>query len=190
MGEDEDDLGCYADGVKRTLTDEQIAIFRHSEIQSLLREKRHEEERRLAELDETARSKGDLTRRDLDQVQTSATVPSFEELDGSEEDGEIEGMEEFEDDDDEEYARFLEAERRQFRTEATSNRKNKRAEAMKGPGRTTSTRRRVRELDTAMGGNDVLDYGDGPTVSSKVGDPAPMNEQVNGRKIWWPAIKA
>lgn len=41
-GVDEDDgLGYYDDGVKRTLTDAQIAIFRHSEIQSLLREQRH-----------------------------------------------------------------------------------------------------------------------------------------------------
>ena len=36
--EDEDDgLGYYPDGVKRTLTDEQIAIFRHSEIEALRR---------------------------------------------------------------------------------------------------------------------------------------------------------
>jgi uncharacterized protein DUF3807 len=35
--EEEDGLGYYADGVKRTLTDEQIRIFRHSEIYSLLR---------------------------------------------------------------------------------------------------------------------------------------------------------
>lgn len=43
-GEEEDDdddgLGYYPDGVKRTLTDEQIAIFRHTEIQTLLRERR------------------------------------------------------------------------------------------------------------------------------------------------------
>ncbi|KAI1501173.1 hypothetical protein F5X99DRAFT_210663 [Biscogniauxia marginata] len=37
-GEEEDDgLGYYPDGVKRTLTDEQIAIFRHSELESLRR---------------------------------------------------------------------------------------------------------------------------------------------------------
>ncbi|KAI9374408.1 hypothetical protein BJX61DRAFT_309453 [Aspergillus egyptiacus] len=36
---DEDDLGYYPDGVKRTLTDEQIRIFRHSEIHALLRER-------------------------------------------------------------------------------------------------------------------------------------------------------
>lgn len=34
-GEDEDDLGFYHDGVKRTLTDEQIEIFRHSELREL-----------------------------------------------------------------------------------------------------------------------------------------------------------
>lgn len=33
-------LGHYADGVKRILTDEQVAIFRHTEIQELLRERR------------------------------------------------------------------------------------------------------------------------------------------------------
>lgn len=38
--EDEDDgLGYYPDGVKRTLTDEQIAIFRHSELEALRRAK-------------------------------------------------------------------------------------------------------------------------------------------------------
>jgi hypothetical protein len=37
----EDGLGYYEDGTKRTLTDEQIAIFRHSEIQALLRARRH-----------------------------------------------------------------------------------------------------------------------------------------------------
>lgn len=33
----EDGLGWYDDGVKRTLTDEQIQMFRHTEIQQLLR---------------------------------------------------------------------------------------------------------------------------------------------------------
>jgi hypothetical protein len=35
--DDGDDLGYYADGNKRTLTEEQIAIFRHTEIQELLK---------------------------------------------------------------------------------------------------------------------------------------------------------
>jgi hypothetical protein len=42
--EEDDGLGYYDDGVKRTLTDEQIAIFRHSEIEALRRERRHAEE--------------------------------------------------------------------------------------------------------------------------------------------------
>lgn len=33
--EEDDGLGYYPDGVKRTLTDEQIAMFRHSELQEL-----------------------------------------------------------------------------------------------------------------------------------------------------------
>jgi hypothetical protein len=33
---EQDDLGYYPDGVKRTLTDSQIAMFRFSEIQELL----------------------------------------------------------------------------------------------------------------------------------------------------------
>lgn len=36
----DDELGYYADGVKRTLTDAQINLFRHSEIQRLLSERR------------------------------------------------------------------------------------------------------------------------------------------------------
>lgn len=44
--EDDDGLGHYADGVKRTLTDDQIALFRHSEIEALLRKKRVQEEER------------------------------------------------------------------------------------------------------------------------------------------------
>jgi len=36
--DDDDGLGYYEDGVKRTLTDEQIAIFRHSERETLRRE--------------------------------------------------------------------------------------------------------------------------------------------------------
>jgi hypothetical protein len=35
--DDDDGLGYYPDGTKRTLTDEQIAIFRHSEIEALRR---------------------------------------------------------------------------------------------------------------------------------------------------------
>ncbi|KAL3438703.1 hypothetical protein BDV09DRAFT_191835 [Aspergillus tetrazonus] len=42
--DEDDDLGYYPDGVKRTLTDEQIRIFRHSEIHALLRERQIKQE--------------------------------------------------------------------------------------------------------------------------------------------------
>ena len=38
--EEGEDLGYYPDGAERTLTDEQIAMFRHSEIQRIIRERR------------------------------------------------------------------------------------------------------------------------------------------------------
>jgi Protein of unknown function (DUF3807) len=44
-----DILGYYVDGVKRTLSDEQVAIFRHNEIQELLRERGGELKRMLGQ---------------------------------------------------------------------------------------------------------------------------------------------
>ena len=153
-----------------------------------MRDKRHKREKRLAELDEVRAPdelKVDLPSGEHDELQNPAIL---EELDKGEEEGEVI---EIEDNDDEEYARFLEAERHQFQIEATSNRNSKRAEAIKGPDRTTSTRRRVRELDAVVGGEDILDYGDEPTTSSKMeGSDTTIDIQVEGRKIWWPTIQA
>jgi Protein of unknown function (DUF3807) len=42
--EEDDGLGYYDDGVKRTLTDAQIQMFRHSEVQRLLQERRSRKE--------------------------------------------------------------------------------------------------------------------------------------------------
>ncbi|KAF5002174.1 hypothetical protein FGRMN_550 [Fusarium graminum] len=44
--EEDDGLGYYSDGVKRTLTDEQIEIFRHSELEAL--RKQQEKEKQLS----------------------------------------------------------------------------------------------------------------------------------------------
>lgn len=41
---EDDGLGYYDDGVKRTITDAQIAIFRHTEIQNIIRERRRRRE--------------------------------------------------------------------------------------------------------------------------------------------------
>ena len=40
--EEDASLGYYEDGTPRTLTDEQIAMFRHSEIQAIIRKRRHQ----------------------------------------------------------------------------------------------------------------------------------------------------
>ena len=37
---EDDNLGYYEDGVKRTITDEQIEMFRHSEMEMIAREER------------------------------------------------------------------------------------------------------------------------------------------------------
>ncbi|KAJ8066043.1 hypothetical protein OCU04_005136 [Sclerotinia nivalis] len=69
---EDDGLGYYSDGVKRTLTDEQIAIFRHSEIQAILRERRH-----AAESNETV------------DEQTTSEIPNIDHVEAEEEDGEV-----------------------------------------------------------------------------------------------------
>ncbi|KAL5361716.1 hypothetical protein BJX96DRAFT_176492 [Aspergillus floccosus] len=69
--EGDDDLGYYPDGVKRTLTDEQIEIFRHSEIHALLREKQLEEEA-LAERMQESAAKKDTTSQPGDTTHNSA----------------------------------------------------------------------------------------------------------------------
>lgn len=53
---DDDGLGYYDDGVKRTLTDEQIEIFRHSELQQL----RKAEEKKAAKAASPTTDDGEL----------------------------------------------------------------------------------------------------------------------------------
>lgn len=59
---DDEDLGYYPDGVKRTLTDEQIQIFRHSEIHSLLRA------RQLEQDDAEYEARQELSEKNVDAV--------------------------------------------------------------------------------------------------------------------------
>lgn len=55
--EEDDGLGYYEDGVKRTLTDAQIEIFRHSELRELRRQQ-----------EKQAQSKSDATAKGADTV--------------------------------------------------------------------------------------------------------------------------
>ena len=91
-------------------------------------------------------------------------------------------------DDEEEYARFLEAERQEMEL-AAAERQKKTHHDIVDDSRKTSTRRKVRELDAVAGGDDVLDYGDGPPTTAKMtGSQTPATVDNKGKKIWWPEI--
>jgi hypothetical protein len=62
--EEDDRLGYYPDGTKRTLTDEQIAMFRHSEIHVILRKRQLRKEN------------GDLFEGELDPASPAPNVAS------------------------------------------------------------------------------------------------------------------
>ncbi|KAL9118816.1 MAG: hypothetical protein Q9187_004630 [Circinaria calcarea] len=216
--EDDDGLGWYPDGVKRTLTDEQIAMFRHSEIQAVLRAKRHRREMKSSDSEATSDGEPDIKVFDGEPSMLGPFImdsAQHEPLEDVVEDGEID-----EEDDEEEYARFIEKEREEFESVALSMKAKKGRDTLRITSRTTSTRRRVRELDEIAGGNDVLDYGDGPTVSPtpakagaadlnpsggsgtmstfqghQVDEPNYTNSHSQigaavGRKIWWPTIRS
>jgi hypothetical protein len=84
---EEDDLGYYEDGTKRTLTDEQIAIFRHSEIQALLRDRRRAAEAKHDKED----SEGQENASEVDREDGLAQrgVGEQEQLEEELEDGEL-----------------------------------------------------------------------------------------------------
>ena len=89
---DEDDgLGYYEDGEKRTLTDDQIEMFRHSEIEQLVREgmlareQEHVEDGEIPaedEANETAPSEGSSVEEELLGIAApSLAVPSTKKVD-------------------------------------------------------------------------------------------------------------
>ena len=160
--EEEHDLGYYPDGTKRTLTDQEIEIFRHSEIHALLRAKELRDEEReegLASESEPA-SEGEILEDHHHQsptttpkVSAAASVASGEEavVDDDKDD----------DDEDEEYARFLEQERTEFAEAAAKRREERRwsqSLSRDGNDRTVSTRRKVREMDEVRDQEVALDY--------------------------------
>ncbi|KAI1355356.1 hypothetical protein F5Y01DRAFT_327060 [Xylaria sp. FL0043] len=91
-GEEQDDgLGYYPDGVKRTLTDEQIAIFRHSELEALRRAERKPLKQETGTLHSPMDTNGGEAVRTPLGNESSVTTPDGmgDAADGSE-DGEIE----------------------------------------------------------------------------------------------------
>ena len=185
--QEDDGLGYYDDGAKRTLRDEQIAMFRHSEIQSLLRERRQAREKTTSEYKDVPRSK---------EIEDGLWgVQEMQDGQLMEEEGEIT-------DDDEEYARFLEAERKEM--ELAASRQKKKGAKFQTPKGKASTRRIVREMDAVLSTNDDLDYGEGPDDMTNAAEVADLhitqgvrgsrgpgsNGTVAGKRIWWPVLGA
>lgn len=205
--EDDDGLGYYPDGVKRTLTDEQIAMFRHSEIYSLFRKKQIQDE--AADVDENIQS-GPLN---VGSISNSPTKIE-QGLDSGP----------GEDNDEDEYRKFLveegkqmEADRKQMEAEHKSKkRKLGQFNGSKSHDRAPTHRRIARELDDAIASHDVLNYDDENAETRDLPGIPPHDSEGNssksrrliseaakpvltttatspydppkGRKIWWPAI--
>lgn len=187
---EDDDLGYYPDGAKRTLTDDQIAMFRHSEIYSILRERQVRKENLEAEGVEQS------------EGMFSQSEEKVEAILSSDEEGEVrsdgEGKEAF----------TTMSEISPQDMEAThAGKKRKRGVADDGyvhdrKYASRSARGFVRELDSAASEDHVLDYGDEtPTAQgSKQNDftATQVAEQdrdnqaspAEGKKIWWPIIEA
>jgi len=74
----EDELGYYPDGTKRTLTDDQIAMFRHSEIQQLLKTLRSQQTTSSQEsrsVDDVGTSVADVTQAGRDSNKWLVSKP-------------------------------------------------------------------------------------------------------------------
>lgn len=204
--EDDDGLGYYPDGVKRTLTDEQIAMFRHSEIYSLFRKKQIQDEARDADDNVNPESPN-----------VGSTPNSAIKIEQEVDSGPIDDNEE------KEYLKFLEeegkqmeADRKQMEAEhKTKKRKFGQVDDSKSHDRVPTHRRIARELDDAISSHDVLNYDeenaenlDTPQEPSHDGEDngykskgliseasktfhtisVSSHEPPKGRKIWWPII--
>ena len=127
--EDADGLGYYPDGAKRTLTDEQIAMFRHSEIYGILRQRQLKEEKADSE-----QVSGEALERDRTDSSSGARseLPA-EKLPGSQ--------------------RPLSASQRSKRRRLRKNQDKQSTKSQELP-----SRREIRELDAFQGDDQMLEY--------------------------------
>ncbi|KAK4692738.1 hypothetical protein P7C71_g4520, partial [Lecanoromycetidae sp. Uapishka_2] len=195
-GQDEEvTLGYYPDGNKRTLTDEQIAMFRHSEIYSIIRERQIRRENEEADGVE-------IPGKVIPDVEEGARISVPLDVER--------GLQPNDDS-------ITAAERPEERiskgsTIASSGIKRKRHEADFGDTREPTHRRLARELDSVITTDEVLDYGDEPSVPEEtpatwakpsqqaaasniesVASTIDQNEQgpdapLEGKRIWWPIL--
>lgn len=193
-----DNLGYYSNGVKRTLTDEQIAMFRHSEIYSILREIQVLKENRQAdgyELSDSQLSDGEEEAQ-ISSDQVAETSPDHNTHHKG--------------------PKFETAAQRNTngltsKTTGSNKRKRHSGDFVDPQRQGHSFRRTARELDSLLADDQVLDYGDDPSSiiesQSGVADGFPTdssasavvesissassfirNPAVEGKKIWWPVF--
>ena len=208
---EEDDLGYYPDGVKRTLTDEQIAMFRHSEIYALqrkrqLRKENQEMEDGLSEPQaDTEIQPGlreqpafDSPKQSVDHFMKHYGPGGKNRCDFHTVEETLTDMMDFNGPDESNGAN------------TTGTSKRRKADNRRKPNdyRDTTSRRQARELDDAAADSGLLDYGEESGVIQSIEpstervkleytdhdnmvdvktdpEPAPPKE---GRKIWWPTI--
>ena len=188
-----DVLGYYPDGVKRTLTDDQIAMFRHSEIYSILRERQVRKENLDAEGGEQSE---DMPFQPEEAVKAT-TISDEGEVQS---DGEVK----------EAPATLPEHNPQHGQAPSVRNkRKREDTDTIYVHGRkhaSRSARGFVRELDSATAKDCVLDYGEEPSTAPSTAEESKKNDLValkpaeqdresqarptEGRKIWWPNIEA
>ena len=186
----EGDLGYYPDGVKRTLTDDQIAMFRHSEIYSILRQRQVRRENLEADgceegevmlpppeeaVECTASSdeEGEV-RSDGEAIEVCATVPKS-------------------------------APGHMPSTHVVKKPNSEVTNRSPVPGSryvSRSARGIVRDLDSVVAPDQMLDYDDEPSTAAgskedglqetknAAHDRESQIRPAQGKKIWWPIIKA
>ena len=186
---EDDGLGYYPDGVKRTLTDDQIAMFRHSEIYSILRERQVHKENLEAEGGEESVSMV------FQPVQIVKATASSDEEGEVRSDGEVKDA----------LATIPEA-ASQHAEDPQARKKRKLVDTDTGYGygrkyASRSARGFVRELDSATAQDEVLDYGEEPLTIGGAKDIEVATTQAvgqeresrarpsEGKKIWWPIIE-
>ena len=184
------DLGYYPDGAKRTLTDDQVAMFRHSEIYSVLRERQVRMENLEAE-------GGDQSEAMLSQPEGAAEATAL-----SDTEGEVQSDEKVK----EAFAATTRSTPHSVDfVSAGKKRKRGNTEIGYSYGKkhaSRSTRGIVRELDSAAVEDQTLDYGDKPSFTEESipnefeatqdaeQDCESRARPAEGKKIWWPVIGA
>ena len=182
-------MGYYHDGTKRTLTDDQIAMFRHSEIYAILRDRQVRKENRQADTDngpDAVEPNPELTFEDI--MLSEDEKESVHNAEGSGENRENNlGYQRTD-------SELSPGHNKRKRNNSDDGRRNV---------KTFTSRRLARELDTATLEDCVLDYGDEPIAevplahahpyeaNSKIEESSQKeNDPVTGRKIWWPVLEA